>query len=69
MAKTPIVAPSANLFSHVSPTKSIHVFNDLYDKNISIIDGYSCQHGIESTVIKVTPSKLYILRNGSVSEK
>jgi len=34
-----IAAPSANLFSHVSPTQSVHVFNDLYDKPISIIDG------------------------------
>jgi tRNA A37 threonylcarbamoyladenosine synthetase subunit TsaC/SUA5/YrdC len=27
----PIAAPSANLFTHVSPTSSVHVFNDFYD--------------------------------------
>jgi len=38
-SNTLIAAPSANLFSHISPTQSIHVFNDLYDKPISILDG------------------------------
>ena len=69
----PIAAPSANLFSHVSPTSAIHVFNDLYDKDISIIDGETCSFGIDSTVIKIMEleSKLavFILRIGSVSEK
>ncbi len=31
LAKIPIAAPSANLFSHVSPTSPIHVFNDFFD--------------------------------------
>lgn len=30
-AGKPIAAPSANLFSHVSPTHPVHVFNDFYD--------------------------------------
>ena len=30
-AGTPIAAPSANLFAHVSPTNAVHVFNDFYD--------------------------------------
>ena len=49
----PIGAPSANLFSHVSPTESVHVFNDFYDCDISIIDGERCNYGVESTVIKL----------------
>jgi len=49
----PIAAPSANMFCHVSPTTSLHVFNDLYDKNISIIDGETSEFGIESTVLKI----------------
>jgi len=76
----PIAAPSANLFSHVSPTSSIHVFNDLYNKEISIIDGENCRFGIESTVIKIMEFdkekinengdlSIMILRNGSISEK
>lgn len=38
-SKKPIGAPSANLFSHVSPTSAVHVFNDFYDQNITIVDG------------------------------
>ena len=38
-AKTPIAAPSANRFMHVSPTKYSHVFYDLYDKDIAILKG------------------------------
>lgn len=49
----PIGAPSANLFSHVSPTESVHVFNDFYDCDIFIIDGERCNYGVESTVIKL----------------
>ena len=37
--KLPIGAPSANLFSHVSPTEPVHVFNDFYDSKISIVNG------------------------------
>ena len=68
----PIAAPSANLFSHVSPTSPIHVFNDLYDKGIYLIDGETTPMGIESTVLKIIRNEggtLYImvLRNGSLS--
>ena len=49
----PICAPSANISSHISPTEAIHVFNDFYDKDLSIIDGGNCDFGIESTVIKL----------------
>lgn len=52
-AQKPIGAPSANLFSHVSPTSSVHVFNDFYDQPINIVDGDRCEYGIESTVIKI----------------
>lgn len=54
------------------------MFNDLYDKEITIIDGENCKFGIESTVVKISVIKkednqnslvLSILRNGSVSEK
>lgn len=82
LSNRPIAAPSANLFSHVSPTTALHVFNDLYNKDISIIDGDNCKFGIESTVIKICEieegidnekqeRKLYILvlRNGSISDQ
>ena len=68
-----IAAPSANLFSHVSPTQSVHVFNDLYDKDITIIDGSESEFGVESTVIKIINDQydfnqfhINLLRNGSI---
>ena len=69
-AGTPICAPSANKFAHISPTSSVHVFNDLFDKDISIIDGPNSIHGMESTVVKIVNNEkeraLYVLRHGSV---
>jgi L-threonylcarbamoyladenylate synthase len=41
-SQVPIAAPSANIFSHISPTSPIHVFNDFYDQMVHIIDGESC---------------------------
>ena len=38
-SQRPIGAPSANLFSHVSPTSACHVFNDFFDQSVTIIDG------------------------------
>lgn len=64
----PIGAPSANLFSHVSPTQPVHVFNDFYNCPISIVDGERCQYGVESTVIKLISDKeIHVFREGSLS--
>ena len=38
-SKRPIGAPSDNLFSHVSPTSAVHVMNDFYDQEVTIVDG------------------------------
>ena len=73
LSERPIAAPSANLFSHVSPTSAIHVFNDFFDKDVSVIDGPRCEFGIESTVAKLIKdekgSRILILRAGSLSDK
>ena len=70
----PIAAPSANRFGHVSPTKASHVYDDLgIGRGVSAIissdDEVSCQHGIESTVIKadITTHEIHIYRQGAVT--
>ena len=68
-SQLPIGAPSANLFSHVSPTEPVHVFNDFYDCQLSIVDGDRCQFGVESTVVKLFESEIHVLREGSLSIK
>ena len=45
-SQKPIGAPSANLFSHVSPTSAVHVFNDFFDQKVHIVDGERCEYGI-----------------------
>ena len=67
----PIIAPSANISEHLSPTKAHHVNQDLGDKlnqnTDMILDGGDCNIGIESTVLDVTKNQAKILRPGGLS--
>ena len=63
----PIAAPSANLSTRPSPTEAKHVINDLQGKIPLIIDGGSCNVGVESTVIDVHRGHSVILRPGGVN--
>ena len=68
-AKTPIAAPSANKFMHVSPTKGSHVFDDLKYEDVVILDGEMSDLGVESTVVHVewveTHYRVTLLRTGT----
>lgn len=74
-SKVPIAAPSANIFGHVSPTSSLHVFNDFWNQPITLVDGGSSQWGVESSVIKCTVDEsknslhIFVFRAGSLSLK
>ncbi|WP_457611690.1 L-threonylcarbamoyladenylate synthase [Methanocaldococcus sp.] len=61
-----IAAPSANLFSKLSPTKAEHVYEQLGDKVDIILDGGKCDVGVESTIIDLTTEKPTILRPGGI---
>ena len=65
----PIVAPSANLSRHVSPTSAKHVFDDFDGKISLILDGGECVGGIESTVCDCTGEYPVILRPGLVTRE
>ncbi|MBQ8395226.1 MAG: threonylcarbamoyl-AMP synthase [Clostridia bacterium] len=65
----PIVAPSANLSKHVSPTSAKHVFEDFEGKIPLILDGGACVGGIESTVCDVTGEVPVILRPGLITRE
>lgn len=65
----PIVAPSANLSRHVSPTSAQHVYDDFNGKIPLILDGGACAGGIESTVADVTGDFPVILRPGLVTRE
>lgn len=47
----PVVAPSANLSGHVSPTTAEHVRSDLDGRIDLIVDGGAVAVGVESTIV------------------
>ncbi len=65
----PIVAPSANLSKHVSPTSAQHVLDDFEGKIPLILDGGVAEGGIESTVCDVTGDVPVILRPGLITQE
>ncbi len=66
-AGSPIAAPSANRFMHVSPTTAQHALADLDERVPLILDGGSCEVGVESTVLDLCSTVPTILRPGGVS--
>lgn len=67
LAKTPIAAPSANLSGSPSPTTFEHCRMDMDGRCDIIIDGGSCDIGVESTVVDMTGEVPVILRPGAVT--
>jgi L-threonylcarbamoyladenylate synthase len=47
----PVVAPSANISGHVSPTTAEHVRSDLFGRIDLIVDGGAVEVGVESTIV------------------
>lgn len=66
-AKVPIAAPSANLFGCISPTCAAHVRDQLGDAVNLIIDGGSCQVGVESTIVTFDRDSVVLLRHGGIA--
>jgi L-threonylcarbamoyladenylate synthase len=68
---SPLIAPSANIAQHLSPTKASHVLKDLGKKLLKhtdmILDGGDTLIGIESTVIDFTKDVPIILRPGGLN--
>ena len=63
----PIAAPSANKSGHVSPTTAAHVESEFGAELEMIIDGGSCEKGIESTIVQVENNSIILLRPGNVT--
>lgn len=64
----PLAAPSANIFSKLSPTSAQDVVDEFNGKIKMILDGGSCKIGLESTILDLT-SRPTILRQGSITQK
>jgi L-threonylcarbamoyladenylate synthase len=61
----PVVAPSANLSGHVSPTTAAHVQSDLAGRIELIVDGGPVKVGVESTIVGCFDTPM-LLRPGGV---
>ena len=66
-AGVPVAAPSANLFSHTSPTTAAHVLADLDGRIDAILDAGTAAHGVESTVLDPTQSPMVLYRPGAIT--
>lgn len=64
----PIAAPSANRSGKPSPTTAQHVLDDMDGRIPLILDGGSCEVGLESTVLDVTGDVPCILRPGGITQ-
>jgi L-threonylcarbamoyladenylate synthase len=65
----PLAAPSANPFGYISPTTSDHVRKQLGDKIPFILEGGSCEKGVESTIIGFENGTPVLYRVGAISNE
>lgn len=63
----PLAAPSANPFSSISPTNSLHVENYFKNSIQMVLEGGECENGIESTIIGFENNEPVVYRLGSIS--
>lgn len=64
-----LAAPSANKFGRISPTTAQAVREELSDSVSCILDGGTCEVGVESTIVDMTGQEPVILRPGMMSAK
>lgn len=62
----PLAAPSANPSGRISPTSAEHVLSGLDGRIDAVIDGGSCEVGVESTILSLTADDPVLLREGGV---
>lgn len=64
-----LAAPSANQFTHVSPTTAAAVSEELAGQVDLILEGGACEVGLESTILDLSGSQPTILRPGMLSRE
>jgi L-threonylcarbamoyladenylate synthase len=62
-----VAAPSANKFTHISPTTAAAVYEELGKEVDLILDGGECEVGLESTIIDMSGDGPVILRPGMIT--
>jgi L-threonylcarbamoyladenylate synthase len=62
-----LAAPSANRFGKLSPTRATDVANEFSTEVSYVLDGGTCEVGIESTIIDLSGDQPRVLRPGMLS--
>jgi len=62
-----VVAPSANRFGRLSPTRADHVHAELGDAVDLILDGGPTDVGVESTIVDLSGDRPTLLRPGGIT--
>jgi L-threonylcarbamoyladenylate synthase len=65
----PLVAPSANPYTRISPTTAIHVENYFANQIDMVLDGGTCTSGIESTIIGFDNDTVILYRLGALAKE
>lgn len=66
-AGCPLAAPSANRSGAPSPTTALRVAEDMNGRIAAILDGGSCDVGVESTVVDLSGETPRLLRPGGIT--
>ena len=62
----PLVAPSANRFGRVSPTRADHVLAEFEGDDVLVLDGGPTELGLESTIVDLSGPEPRLLRPGAL---
>ncbi len=62
-----VVAPSANRFGRISPTRAEHVASEFAELDLTVLDGGPCAVGLESTIVDLSGESPALLRPGAIS--
>ena len=65
---TPLAAPSANKFGKTSPTCADHILID-HNHTVPVLDGGSCNVGVESTILDLSVQPPSIRRLGAIGQE
>lgn len=63
----PLVAPSANPFTYISPTRPEHLLYCYGANTPYILDGGACEEGIESTIVGFENNEVVVYRVGAIT--
>jgi len=62
----PVAAPSANKYGSVSPTRADEVLTQLNGEIPLLLDGGTCEYGLESTIVGMDGDRVIVYRLGSI---